>query len=72
MSPAEPALVLRHGAEGIPRRDDAWEGYGDIGTELIGINLTGTAALSGDSLPLMCSMKVDIQLLSSPEGIALG
>ena len=30
VSPAKPAFVLRHGAEGIPRRDDAWEGYGDI------------------------------------------
>ena len=40
--------------------------------ELIGIDLVRTAALSGDGLPLVRSMKVDIQFLSSTEGIALG
>ena len=37
-----------------------------------GIDLAGTSPLPRDGLPLMRTMEVDIQLLSTPEGIALG
>ena len=72
MPPAESALILCHRAESIPRSDDAWERQRDIRSELIGIDLVGTSPLSRDGLPLMRTMEVDIQLLSTPEGIALG
>ena len=72
MTSAESALILCHRAESIPRSDDAWERQRDIRTELIGIDLAGTSTLPRDGLPLMRTMEVDIQLLSTPEGIALG
>ena len=72
MTSAESALILCHRAESIPRSDDAWERQRDIRSELIGIDLVGTSPLPRDGLPLMRTMEVDIQLLTTPEGIAFG